>query len=280
MNEFVKDMLPGLVGIGDIMPFILGILILIGLIVVINDMRKYNKEVRIFALRGGKYTCYTTKGAKQTNKQNVTIFKTKTFGRDNEKIETNNLSNEKFYEKEQTLWNLPFLPFVLKECIDFMSPKKGVYIPIRRSFISFKRGEELNLCTEKECECCKSGIELTDFMKDPSKYPQVESFNNLCERCFTELINVKYECIDDSDLSYYWTIIDEIEKKYGELFAKYAIIIISVFCLLLVGFTIYIANKYYPDIQKAVADSHMLVYEKVINAQINTAYYNNTLPTN
>jgi len=280
MNEYLNMFVGGVSGITSFVPYIMGFICLIGLIVIINDMRKFNKGVRIFALRGGKTTSYITKGSKTTDKRNITVFETKRFGRDNEKIKMNNLSNEKFYEQEGVLWNMPYFPFILKECIDFFSPKKGVYIPVRHSFLSFKRGEDLHISPASECDCCKAGIDLTDFMKNPEKFPQVNTFNNLCERCVTELINVRYECIDDSDLSYYWTVIDEIEKKYGEMFAKYAILVISALCLILVGFTIYCANKYYPDIQEAVSSSHQAVYDKVINAQINAQYYNNSLPTN
>lgn len=267
--------------ISSIVVFIfIGIMFLVMISIILHDIMTYNKKIRVFCLRGGKYTCYITKGRKKTDKQNVTTFNTKRFGRDGESILMKNIGNEKFYEMEDNLFGLPFLPFVLKECIDFMSPKKGVYIPIRRSFISFKRGQDLEIVNKEECVCCKNNIEPKDVLLNPEKYSNLGSFDKLCEPCMSELIDARYEGVDDADLSYYWSIIEEIEKKWGDALAKYAIIIISVLCLILVGFTIWTVNHYYPDIQKAVADTHMAVYNKAIEVNVAQTQYNNSLPAN
>jgi len=277
-EPFILMLAKGAGGFSIFIYIILGIIVVGGFSVIIWDIKKYNKRTRIFCLRGGKYTCYETKGSKETNKKNVTVFKTKSFGRDNEHIERNNLSNELYYEMENNLLKMPFLPKVLVECVDFMSPKKGVYVPVRRSFISFRRGEELNIGTSDECVCCKENIDIKEYIKNP--HDAIKKFDTICESCLSDLINVRYECIDDADLAYYWSVIDEIDNKYGNFINKYGVIITSIACLVLVGFVIYVINRYYPDMQNAVSATHNQAYQTALTEQVNAMKYNNTLPTN
>jgi hypothetical protein len=251
------------------------------LFVVIRDNNLYNKKVRVFKLSNGKSVCYDTKGGIVKDKNGVPSFKTKLFGEDNQKIHQNVPPFERFYHKQQHMFNFGLFPYVIKECVDFLNVKEGVYVPISHSFITLKRGQDLNICSQKECQFCEFNVNIEDFRKEPSKYvKQITTPNNMCEKCLSEFINARYEGIDSADLSFYWSKIEEIEKRWGDWFTKYGVMIVSLACLILVGFVTYFIFKYSGPMFSDVNSAKMSAESSIIAQQIQAQQYNNTLPIN
>ena len=246
---------------------------------IVQDTTRYNKKVRVFVLNNGKYVCYDTRGGIIKDKNGVPSFRTKIFGEDKLKINQNVPNRERFYLKQLNMFNFGLLPYVIKECVDFLNVKEGVFIPISHSFITLKRGRDLNVCSKEECEFCKQNVVIEDFRNNPSEYPKIETFD-MCEKCFTEYVNARYEGIDSADLSFYWAKIEEIEKRWGDWFTKYGVMIVSLACLILVGFVTYFIFKYSGPMFQDVNGAKISTESSMIAQQINAQQYNNTLPTN
>ena len=252
------------------------------LYVIIKDNKLYNKKVRVFILnKNNKFVCYDTRGGIVHDKKGVETFKTKIFGEDNLRIEQSLPNRERFYLKQERLFNMPFLPYILRECVDFMNVKEKVFTTITLSLITLKRGKELNVCSNDECEFCKNNIDINEFRADPEniKFKMIKK-HDVCERCFTEYIDARYEGIDSADLSAYWSRIETYNKRFGDWFNKYGVIVVSLACLILVGFVTYFIFKYSGPMFSEVNGAKISAESSMIAQQINAQQYNNTLPIN
>ena len=258
---------------------ILAFLVVIMAIFMILDAKKYNKKVTIHVLMGDKYIAYDTKGGIVKNDQGVLCFKTKKFGREGFHIEQNVPPKERFYLKEQCMLNFPLLPYVLKECIDFINIKEGLYVPISHSFISIKRGQDIKLTSKEDCVFCNKHISVETYRKNPELHTDIKE-HYLCEKCFTEYINARFEGVDSADLSYYWMKVDELKNKFGSFMEKWGAMIILGALLILVGFTFYLMFKYTPDLYGQISQTKEQAYYKALEYNVNQQLYNGSIPTN
>jgi len=225
--------------------------------ILIKDIIMYNKYVDAWKMVGGNYKLFRTKGAIKKNKNGVKEFVTRKFGKDGNKINYRDPDGIMFADFEKPLLTLPFLPTVKSEQIAFVNPVGDVWIPVRRSFISIKRGINLSITNHEECEFCNNKVDMTKFIEKPSLFTEkIKNMNNVCEKCFTKLINARYECIDQSDLSWMWKEIDGIKHKYGDFITKFlpAIVIGGSFIFAIA--VIVVSYQMHPDINEGIATAY------------------------
>jgi len=252
------------------------------LFVLIKDAKIYNKKVRVFVLnKNNKFVCYDTKGGIIKDKNGVEFFKTKIFGEDNLRIDQSVPNRERFYLKQERLFGFGLFPYVLRECVDYMNVKEKVFTTITHSLITLKRGKELNICNNDECEFCKNNLDINDFRMNPDdvKFKLIKKYD-VCDKCFTEYLDARYEGIDSADLSAYWSRIDTYNKRWGDWLNKYGVIVVSLACLILVGFVTYFIFKYSGPMFSDVNGAKISAESSIIAQQINAQQYNNSLPTN
>lgn len=263
---------------------ILIILVIIGFIV--YDILVFNKKIDAYKLVGTKYILYRTKGRFKKDKNGVIHLISKRFGHDFEKIDVKNPPKEDFTTFMDRLFGFPLFPYVVKEQICLLNVRGSEWISIKKSFVFLKRGIELNVTSKEECDFCRNAIDSYKFYND-DEYKQEKlntlkdsDFDSVCTKCFSEIVNARFECIDPVDQSWLFQKLDDIYKKYGDFLTKIAPLIIIgmsfIFVLLLFIFT----YKFYPDIMTSIKTSYLDAHKVVLEQQINAIKYNNTLPTN
>jgi len=259
-------------------------LMILGMVVVLFIMLKqmfaYNVETDVWEQVNGTYVLHRTKGGIFKDKNGVRYFKTKKFGENNKFVNYREPNNEIYANYSTNILKVAFLPRVVKKQIAFMNPFGETFIPVRRSFVSIKRGVDLSICSKEQCEFCKEGINVEDFLNDPSKYlDKIKTMDSICEKHFTSLVNARYECIDQSDLSWMWREIDEVKKEFGDFLTKYAPIIVVGGMLAFALLTIIITYKMQPDLAEAIAAENR-AYLQEFKKQAYEEAKNVTIPNN
>jgi len=262
------------------MVIILIIGMLASLVYIMRGILKYNKFVDVWTnIGGGTYKLIRTKGCIVKDSNGVRTFESLKFGSDRKKIIYREPNNELFGNFEKPLFNFPGFPLTQSDQISFLNPFGDTFIPIRRSFISIRRGVDLSVTSKEDCEFCQNGVNMDNYLDNPKDYlSKIKDNNRLCELCLTKLVNARYECIDQSDLSWMWKQIDDVKSKFGDFLAKYGMVIVALGSLIFVLAVIIFTYKMQPDIQKQIATnwkqyieaSKIAAYEEAKNMSIPT----------
>lgn len=253
---------------------------IVAFIIIIKNQLKYNCYVDINELVGSSYKLHRTKGGVFTDSNGVRYFKSKKFGKSGKQVIYREPSNELFADYEHNMFDLPFLPRVQSEEIGFLNPFGETFIPVRRSFISIKRGVDLRITSKEDCEFCKKGVKMTDFISNPGLYlEKIKDMDRVCEKHFSDLINARYECIDQSDLSWMWKNIDDLKKDFGDFMLKFAPLVTAGLILVFVAFTVLIVLKTLPDVQDMASEWNMKYLESLKISSVANSQ-NITYPTN
>jgi len=250
------------------------------MIIIIRNITKYNKYTDVWTnVGGGAYKLIRTKGCITKDKNNVRTFESLKFGKDKKKIIYREPNNELFGDFERPLFNFPGLPLTQCDQIAFLNPFGETFIPIRRSFISIRRGVDINITSKEDCEFCQEAVDLTDYLDNPKKYlNKIKDNNRICENCFTKIVNARYECIDQSDLSWMWKQIDDVKSKFGDFMTKYGTVIVALGSMVFVLAVIIFTYKMQPDIQAQIA-SNWKSYMQVAQQGMYETAKNMTIPS-
>ena len=252
----------------------------VALVLILMNELKYNVYTDVWESIGSNYKLNRVKGGIFKDKDGVRTFKTKKFGKNGKRVNYREPNNELFADFENYLFNVPFFPKVQNEQIAFLNPFGETFIPVRRSFISLKRGVDLRVTSKEDCEFCQTGVDMTQFLDDPKKYlAKIKEMDHICEKHLTELVNARYECIDQSDLSWMWKQIDDIKNEFGTFMMKYAPLIAAAGILVFVAFVVLITYKLQPDIAEVVAQ-HNRAYIEALKLKNYEVANNVTIPTN
>ena len=161
-----------------------------------------------------------------------------------------------------------------------MNPFGETFIPIRRSFITIKRGSDLAITSNEDCEFCQEGVDIDDFLAEPEQYlDRIKKMDSVCEKHFTQIVNARYECIDQSDLSWMWKQIDDVKNEFGSFLMKFAPLIAIAGMFIFVAAVILLTYKLQPDLQEMVHSANMDYINALKLKSIETAK-NVTIPTN
>ena len=121
---------------------------------------------------------------------------------------------------------------------------------------------------------------MADFLDSPEKYlAKIKDMDHVCEKHFAELVNARYECIDQSDLSWMWKQIEDLKNEFGSFMMKFAPLIAVGMMLVFTAFVIIMTLKLQPDIMEMAKTHNMQYLEAAKIKQIELAK-NVTIPTN
>jgi len=261
-----------------ILMIIFGFMIAI-IVLLMNEMR-FNIFTDVWECIGGGYKLNRCKGGIFKDSNGVRYFKSKKYGKNGKRIIYREPNNEIFADFENRLWGMPFLPQVQNEQIAFLNPFGETFIPVRRSFITIKRGKDLTITSNEDCEFCKTGVDIDDFLADPETFlDRIKKMDSCCEKHFTQIVNARYECIDQSDLSWMWKQIDDIKNEFGSFLMKFAPLIAIAGMFIFVAVVILLTYKLQPDIQEMVHTANM-DYINSLKLKSVEALQNVTYPTN
>ena len=214
------------------------------------------------------------------DKDKVRYFKTKKFGKTGKQIMYREPNNELFADYETFIFGVNLFPRVQKEQIAFLNPFGETFIPIRRSFITIKRGKDLSITSKEDCEFCQGGVEMTDFLDSPKKYlDKIKTMDSCCEKHFTQLVNARYECIDQSDLSWMWKNIEDLKNEFGSFLLKIAPLLTVGAMLAFTALVIIVTYKMQPDLADVIVE-HNLKYIEAAKLKSVEVAQNVTYPSN
>ena len=272
----------GVVGQSSMWTVLIAMIIIFAVVIIMLIRREmqYNKYTDVYELVGTNYKLHRVKGGIFKDDKGVRYFKSKPFGKNGKCVNYREPSNELFTDYETNLFNIPIMPKVQVEQISFLNPFGDTFIPVRRSFITLKRGKDLRITSKEDCEFCQKGVDMEDFLKDPKKHlSKIQDMDHICEKHFGALVNARYECIDQSDLSWMWKKIDDIKDDFGSFLTKYGALIAGAGILIFVIAAIMITYKMQPDIAEAVFQ-HNKQYIEALKIKGIEAARNVTIPTN
>ena len=250
-----------------------------------KEQSKYRVFTDVYSLVGGSYKLYRTKAAMVQNAVDKTYRLTSRKFGDDDQIDIRPPDKSFFSDYEKNLWNFPFLPRVQSEQISFLNPKKDVYIPIRKSFIFLKRGQDLNLTRKEDCDFCKYDLDIERYIHEEdyfnaanNTYPDLDH-SKCCEKHFNDLVNARFEALDPADISWMWKKQEEFKKKYEEIkFYQQPAFIAAVSYVFVLGVIIF-TYKIQPEMYKVAFETYSGVVKSSAE-NIAMAKYNGTLPTN
>lgn len=267
---------------------ILLLLIIVLFIVVIIQAMKYNKIIHIHKLVDNHFIEFAAKGGIFKDKNKIAYLKSTVFGLDKDQIKSLRVPSGEYWEPKMTrIWGMPFMPYTIRESIN-MVLIDGNYMPIKPNFVTLKRGEKLIVSDVDDCDFCKHGLDSYKFMVDQEDYIKniiipLETTKKIkinldvvCKKCFSNIINAKYECVDVADKGWYYKTLEDNKNRYADFLTKFmGPMLIAAFLIFTIIFLFIVFNGT-PAIIKAITNSRIEQYNAYVQGQ--QTIYNVTAP--
>lgn len=264
------------------------ILIFIFLGIIIWQILKYNKIIHIHKLIDNHYVEYSTKGGIFKDKNKIPFLRSTVFGRDGDKISNQRVPSGEYWENKMCkIGGLFFMPYTIKESIHFLLIN-GNYIPIKPNFVTLQRGQNLKVSDLDDCDFCKYGIDSYEFMMEKDRYineviPKIETDKNIklnletvCKKCYSNIINAKYECVDVADKAWYFKTLEDNKNRYGDFLTKFMPAILIAAFLIFTIIYLFIVLQSTPKLIETQSNAYINQYNQWTQGQQHI--YNITAP--